>query len=131
MKRYYLCGFEIKPNLVKNLEKSSFFELANYKEDLLCNKYYYYEFKGYRQPLLCHISDRLCIVHSPYSYSGSYTYNGEDEICLHSTYGRFDKYKKLEIFGVPFMVKTSLSDEDTILAAETDNTFIMSLIKAL
>ena len=131
MKHYYLNGFEVKPRLAKALENSKFFELISFKEDLLCNKFYNYEFKGYRQPLLCYVSDDFALVYSPYDYMGSYTYDGQDTITLHSTYGKFDTYRKIMIFGVPFMVKTSLSDEDAILAAETDEHFISSLIKAL
>ena len=131
MKKYYLNGFEVKPHLAKYLERSKYFELINFREDLLCNKFYHYEFKGYKQPLLCFVSDDFSLVHSPYEYSGSYTYNGERTISLHSTYGRFETYRIIQIFGVPFMVNTLLSDEDAILAAETDDHFISSLIKAL
>lgn len=133
MRKYYLNGFEFKPTdkILRTLEESKFFKLVDYEEDLLCNKYYHYEFKGYRHPLLCHIANNLTLVHSPYKYMGSYTYNGEDTICLHSTYGRFDNYRKLVIMGIPFMVNSLLSDEDAILSAETDESFIISLIKAL
>ena len=131
MRKYYLNGYEVDKSLAKHLEKSRYFKLVNFKEDLLCNKFYYYEFKGYCMPLLCHVSDNFSLVHSPYDYNGNYTYNGEDTICLHSTYGRFDTYRKIEILGVPFMVHTSLSNDDAILAAETDKHFISSLIKAL
>lgn len=87
--------------------------------------------KGYRYPLLAHISDKHSIVYSPFNYMGSYTYNGEDTIRLHSTYGRIDTYKKMTIFGLSFMVKTDMPEEDAILAATTDKNFIKSLISAL
>ena len=91
----------------------------------------HYVCKGYRQPLLTHISDRLAYVCDPFKYNGSYTYNGQDEITLHSTYGHFDTYKKMTIFGLPFMVCTSMSDDDAILSAMTDIHFVKSLIRAL
>lgn len=87
--------------------------------------------KGYEYPLLAHISNSYSKVYSPFNYMGSYDYNGEDTIKLHSTYGRMETYKKMTIFGVPFMVNTNLSEEDAILAATTDKNFIKSLILAL
>ena len=62
---------------------------------------------------------------------GSYTYDGEDTIKLHSTYGRINTYKKMTIFGLPFMVETDMSEENAVLAAMTDKNFIKSLIEAL
>lgn len=87
--------------------------------------------KGYRYPLLAHISDKYSKVYSPFNYMGSYTYNGEDTIRLHSTYGRIDTYKKMIIFGLAFMVKTDMPEEEAMLAATTDKNFIKSLISAL
>lgn len=87
--------------------------------------------KGYRYPLLAHISDKYSRVYSPFNYMGSYTYNGEDTIRLHSTYGRIHTYKKMIIFGLPFMVETNMSKENAVLAAMTDINFIKSLITAL
>ena len=136
MKKYYLNGNEVDPRFAKKLEQNREFELVKFKEDLLCNKFYHYEFKGFvlcgdTVPLLCYVSNNRASVYSPYEYSGSYRYNGEDRICLHDRYGRFEEYRKLEILGVPFMVCSELSDEDAVLAAETDKHFIASLIKAL
>lgn len=136
MKKYYLNGNEVDLSFAKKLEKNKSFKLVNFKEDLLCNKFYYYEFRGRvvcgdTVPLLCRVSNNRACVYSPYDYSGSYKYNSEDRIWLHSTHGRFEEYRKLEIFGVPFMVCSSLSDEDAVLAAETDKHFIASLIEAL
>ena len=134
MRKYYLNGVEFNPTSkeLRILERNIFgYFSLNYKEDLICNKFYHYEFKGYKQPLLCHVSNNMVMVHSPYNYYGSYKYNGEDTITLHSTYGRFDTYRKLTILGLPFMVCSSLSDEDAILSAETDEDFINELIEAL
>lgn len=136
MIKYYLNGNEVDPRFAKKLEQNRNFELVNFKEDLLCNKFYYYEFRGRvvcgdTVPLLCYVSNNITLVHSPYEYSGSYRYNGENKICLYNTYGCLEEYRKLEILGVPFMVCSLLSDEDAVLAAETDKHFIASLIKAL
>ena len=84
-----------------------------------------------RQPLLCRASNNSCMVYSPYEYDGNYTYSGENEITLHSTYGRFETYRKISIFGVPFMVCSRLTAEDVVLAAETCPKFLEQLIKAL
>lgn len=91
----------------------------------------YYICKGYEYPLLARISNNYSIVYSPFNYMGSYTYNGENTIKLHSTYGRMETYKKMTIFGLSFMVNTKLSEEEAILAATTDKKFIESVIKAL
>lgn len=132
MKKYFLYDYSITDSrLIKKLETSKYFGIESTREDLYGNTYVTYKFTGYKQPLLCHVTDNFCLVHSPYNYSGNYNYNGEDTITLHSTYGRFDTYKLLSIFGVPFMVKSLLNDEDAILSAETDYHFIKSLIKAL
>lgn len=87
--------------------------------------------KGYRYPLLARISNNYSTIYSPFNYMGSYTYNGENTIKLHSTYGRIETYKKIIIFDLPFMVNTKLSEKEAILAATTDKKFIESLIKAL
>lgn len=132
MKKHYLYDYQITDSrLIKTLTTSKYFNIAKTREDLYGNLHIHYEFKGYHQPLLCYISNNFCRVNSPYNYSGSYNYNGEDIITLHSTYGRFQTYKKFFIFGVPFMVNSTLEDEEIILAAETDIEFIKSLIKAL
>jgi hypothetical protein len=121
----FLYDFEITDStLVRKLECN----VLGYFEQVSDN---HYVCKGYRQPLLAHISDRLAYVCDPFKYNGSYTYTGQDEITLHATYGRFNTYKKLTIFGLPFMVCTSLSDDDAILSATTDIMFVKSLIRAL
>lgn len=91
----------------------------------------HYICKGYDYPLLARVSNGFSLIHSPFKYSGSYSYGGENEITLHSTYGRFRTYKKMIIFGIPFMVDTEMSEEDAVLAAMTDKHFIESLIRAL
>jgi hypothetical protein len=132
MKKYFLNGFAVaNSGLIKALTTCKYFAIKETKEDFYGNQYIHYEFTGYRMPLLCYISDNLALIHSPYGYSGSYTYNGEDVLTLHSTYGRMETYRKINIFGVPFMVNSNLNDEDVVLAAETDPYFTRSLIKAL
>lgn len=91
----------------------------------------HYVCKGYKQPLLAHVTDNLAYVCDPFKYNGSYTYNEHDEITLHSTYGRLQTYKKMIIFGLPFMVCTNMSEEDARASAMTDIRFINSLIRAL
>lgn len=132
MKKYYLHDFEIKDKqLINRLEKSKYFSLTDENQDLYGNKYYHYKFTGYRQPLLALVTDTFSLVYSPYDYMGSYDYKGEDTITLHSTYGRMHTYRRIELFGIPFMVDTCLSDDDIQLSVETDKSFTMSLIKAL
>jgi hypothetical protein len=87
--------------------------------------------KGYKYPLLARIANKYSTVYSPFNYMGSYTYNNEDTIRLHSTYGRINTYKKMTIFGLSFMVETDMSEEDAVVAAMTDKKFIEALIKAL
>lgn len=132
MDKYFMYDFEIKDRkLVTRLVKSEYFLLADEKEDLYGNKYHHYSFVGYRQPLLCLVTDIMSIVYSPYDYMGNYDYKGEDTITLHSTYGRMNTYRKIELFGIPFMVDSRLSDDDILLAVLTDDSFVKSLIKAL
>ena len=121
----FLYDFEITDStLVRKLERN----VLGYFEQDTDN---HYVCKGYGQPLLAHISDKVARVLDPFGYMGSYTYDGQDEITLHSTYGHFDTYKKMTIFGLPFMVCTSMSDDDAILSAMTDIKFAKSLIRAL
>lgn len=125
LNKTFLWDYEITDtDLIKKLERNFHrsFELVS-DGHYIC--------KGYRQPLLAHINDKLSYVCDPLRYSGSYTYNGEDEITLHASYGRFVTYKKMIIFGLPFMVCTGLTEDDAILAAMTDKRFIESLIKVL
>lgn len=132
MKKYFLYDYLITDSrLIKRLETSKYFAVDTTKEDLYGNIYITYKFTGYTQPLLCHITNNDCMVYSPYNYSGNYTYNGENVITLHSTYGRVVTYKLLNIFGVTFMVNSRLDDEDAVLSAETDYSFIESLLKSL
>lgn len=121
----FLYDFEITDSaLAHKLERN----VLGYFEQVSDN---HYVCKGYSQPLLAHIYDDIAYVCNPFKYSGSYTYNGQDEITLHSTYGRFNTYKKMTIFGLPFMVCTNMSDNDAILSAMTDIKFVKSLIRAL
>ena len=132
MKKVYLHGYNITDaRLIRRLETCKYFAIDSTKEDLYGNIHVTYKFTGYRQPLLCSVSDNFTMIHSPYDYMGNYTYNGEDKIVLHNTCGHFDTYRKIDIFGVPFMVKSNLSNDDCVLAAETDYSFIKDLIKAL
>ena len=132
MKYYYIYDYKITDiRLIKKLETCRYFAIKETKEDFYGNEHVTYQFNGYSRPLLCNVYDNFAIIHSPYEYAGSYTYSGEDVITLHSTYSRFDTYRKIYIFGVPFMVKSLLCDEDVVLAAETDCGFIKQLIKAL
>lgn len=121
----FLYGFEItKEKYARKLERNIFKYFAKVDaQNYIC--------KGYTQPLLACIHDRHSFVCSPFGYNGSYEYKGQTEITLHSTYGHFDTYKKMTIFGLPFMVKTDLSDDDAVLAAMTDIHFVESLINAL
>ena len=124
-KMKFVYDFKITDStLMRKLERNA----LGYFEQVSNN---HYVCKGYEQPLLAHISDKLAYVCDPFKYSGSYTYEGQDEITLHSTYGRLDTYKKMTIFGLPFMVCTDMSDDDAILAAMTDIKFVESLIRAL
>ena len=119
-----MYGFEItQERLIKKLENNIFkcFEKIS-DED--------YIFKGYSQPLLASIKNNWELVFSPFKYMGSYDYKGQDIITLHSTYGKFNTYKKLIIFGVPFMVETEMTDEDAIMSAETSRKFVEWLIDA-
>lgn len=121
-----LYDFEITtPALCKKLERNvlRYFERVSTDEEYIC--------KGYEQPLLAHVSNNYAFVCNPFEYHGSYDYKGQDEITLHAQYGRFNTYRKMVIFGLPFMVCTNLSDTDAILAAETDIKFVKSLIRAL
>ena len=125
MMKTFLYDFEITDStLVRKLERN----VLGYFEQVSDG---HYVCKGYEQPLLAHISDRLAYVCNPFGYNGSYTYKGQDEITLHATYGHFDTYKKMTIFGLPFMVCTSMSDDDAVLSAMTDIKFVKSLIRAL
>ena len=85
MNKYYLHGLQLENKLADKLRTSKYFMLVNETKDLYGNIHCYYEFKGYHQPLLCHITNNYCMVYSPYNYMGNYTYTGEDEITLHST----------------------------------------------
>jgi hypothetical protein len=123
--KIFLYDFEITDcTLVRKLERN----VLGYFEQVSDG---HYVCKGYRQPLLAHVSDGHAYVCDPFKYNGSYTYNGHHEITLHSTYGRLKTYKKMTIFGLPFMVCTNMSDDDAILSAMTDIKFIKSLIRAL
>ena len=131
--KYFLHDFEITDKkLIGRLKRSEYFKVVDTKIDWLNNVQYHYKFTGYSKPLLAYVSDKYCSVHTPYHYVGSYNYNGQDEITLHSTYGRLEHYKKIAIFDIPFMVESSmLNEEDIVLCAETDFKFIKSLISAL
>ena len=121
----FLYDFEITDSaLVRKLERNvlGYFEQGDDG---------HYVCRGYGQPLLTHISDKVACVLDPFRYIGSYTYDGQDEVTLHSTYGRFNTYKKMTIFGLPFMVCTDMSDDDAVLSAMTDIRFAKSLIRAL
>ena len=121
----FLYDFEITDStLVRKLERNV---LGYFEKDADGH----YVCKGYSQPLLAHISNKTAYVCDPFGYNGSYTYNGQDEITLHARYGHFDTYKKMTIFGLPFMVCTSMSDDDAVLSAMTDIKFVKSLIRAL
>ena len=91
----------------------------------------HYVCKGYDQPLLAHISNEVSFVCCPFKYSGAYEYKGENEISLHATYGRVYTYKKMIIFGMPFMVCTNMTNKEAITHAMADVKFVTSLIKAL
>jgi hypothetical protein len=94
----FLYDFEITDTtLVRKLERNV---LGYFEQDTDGH----YVCRGYGQPLLAHISDKVARVLDPFGYNGSYTYNGQDEITLHTRYGHFDTYKKMTIFGLPFMV---------------------------
>lgn len=91
----------------------------------------HYIFKGFWQPLLAVVEDGSGSVASLYDHDGLYTYRGQNKITLRGYGNKYYTYRKIIIFGVPFMVCTSLSDEDAALAAMTSRMFVESLIDAL
>lgn len=121
----FLYDFEITNDvLVRKLKRN----ILKYFEETSEG---HYICKGYEQPLLVHISNKMAFACNPFEYHGSYTYKGQNEITLHSRYGIFHTYKKMVIFGLPFMVCTDMTEEEAVLAAMTDVKFVKSLIQAL
>lgn len=123
--KVYLYDVEITDKeLARRLQRN----ILNYFTEVTEGRY---TCNGYEHPLLTHITNTHAHIYDPFKYSGSYNYNGQQQITLHSTYGRLNHYRLLNIYNLYFYVDTTLSDEDAVLAAMTDSTFINTLIKAL